>query len=358
MGRPEPILSPPRPRRDHGFHPIRVAEVVQETADAVSLVLEVPTELADVFAYEPGQFCNLRVAVDGEPQMRCYSMSSAPVMDEAMQVTVKRVPGGIVSNWIVDRVRDGDTVELSPPTGFFQLTDTAGPFVAFAAGSGITPVLSLVKTALVTTSRVVRLHYANRDAQSVIFDTTLSELETRYPDRLTVVRTFDVEHGLLTADAVTAFADESARDGEFYLCGPGPYMEVVEQGLGILRVEAERIRIERFAQTDLRMGAPPAAPEPAQATRVTIELDGRTDVTDHRAGTTILQTARQMGMAPPFSCESGSCATCMARIVEGSVSMFVNNALTPEEVEEGWILTCQSVPTSAAVRVVYGFEED
>jgi 3-ketosteroid 9alpha-monooxygenase subunit B len=357
MARPEPTLSASRPLRDHGFHRLHVADVVTETPDTVSLVLDVPAELAATFAYAAGQFCNVRVEIESETHVRCYSMSSAPALGEAMQVTVKRVAGGTVSNWINDHLAAGDTVELSPPTGFFQLTDTDGELVAFAAGSGITPVFSLVKTALATTTRTVRLHYANRDRTSVIFDAELRRLEEGHRERLTVARSYDVDHGLLTEDAVRTVAADAAPMGEFYVCGPAPYMEIVEHGLEGLGVEPSRVHRERFSTAELLVGVqrPPAAP--AGGTTVTIELDGRTGSTAHRPGTTILQTARQMAMSPPFSCESGSCATCMARLVEGSVSMFVNNALTPDEVEEGWILTCQSVPTTAAVHVVYGFDE-
>ncbi len=352
MAWPEPIVSVARPLRDHGFHPIRVARVVDETTAAVSLVLEVPSELSDAFAYRSGQFCNVRVKISGSSENRYYSMSSSPVLGEEMAVTVKRVPGGIVSNWINDHVRAGDVVELAPPTGFFQLTDTSADLVAFAAGSGITPVFSLLKTALATTQRTVRLHYANHDQAGVIFDAELRALERRYPERLVVARSYDVENGLLTTERVTTFAAAGRGSCEFYICGPAPYMAIVERGLGALEVEATRIHIERFTQTDLPVEAT-RAPEVVGATRVTVELDGRSDTADHRHGTTILQTARQMGMSPPFSCESGNCATCMARLIGGSVSMFVNNALTAEEVADGWILTCQSVPTAAAVHVVY-----
>jgi 3-ketosteroid 9alpha-monooxygenase subunit B len=353
MAPPEPTLSVARPPRDHAFHALRVDRVVCETPAAVSVVLDVPSELADTFAYRSGQFCNVRVQIDDRSEMRCYSMSSSPALGEPMTVTVKRVPEGIVSNWINDHLDVGDWVELAPPTGFFQLTDTTGDLVAFAAGSGITPVFSLLKTALATTERTVRLHYANRDRDSVIFDAELRELQRRHGERLVVVHSYDVELGLLTPEAVTAFATSASGASEFYICGPGPHMDVVERGLGALGVAAPRIHIERFTQPDQPVVAATVAPEPLRATRVTVELDGRTDTTDHHPGTTILQTARQMAMAPPFSCESGNCATCMARLVGGSVSMFVNNALTPEEVEDGWILTCQSVPTASAVHVVY-----
>jgi 3-ketosteroid 9alpha-monooxygenase subunit B len=355
MASPEPTLSVARPLRDHGFHSLRVARMVSETSSAVSVVLDVPPELSATFAYRPGQFCNVRLPIDGRSEMRCYSMSSSPALGETMAVTVKRVPGGIVSNWINDHLRAGDVVEMAPPSGFFQLTDTSSDLVAFAAGSGITPVFSLLKTALATTERTVRLHYANRDRASVIFDAALGELQRAHPDRLIVVHSYDVEHGLLTPETVTAFAT-AAADSEFYICGPAPYMDIVESGLRTLDVEAARIHIERFTPADPPVEVAPLTPEAVGVARVTIELDGRSDTTDHRPGTTVLQTARQMGMAPPFSCEAGNCATCMARLVEGSVSMFVNNALTAEEVEDGWILTCQSVPTAPAVHVVYDIQ--
>jgi ferredoxin-NADP reductase len=218
-------------------------------------------------------------------------------------------------------------------------------------------VFSLLKTALATTGRTVRLHYANRDQASVIFDAELRQLQRLHPERLVVVHSYDVEHGLITPATVAAFATAAAAaGGEFYVCGPGPYLDVVERGLGTLHLEAARVHIERFAPADGPVAAVPLAPEKVGDTRVTVELDGRSLTTDHHPGTTILQTARQMGMSPPFSCESGNCATCMARLVGGSVSMFVNNALTDEEVEDGWILTCQSVPTASAVHVVYDLE--
>jgi ferredoxin-NADP reductase len=320
---------------------------VQETADACSFVLDVPGEFAPEFAYEPGQFCNFRLLLDGEPHIRCYSMSSAPAVDAELQVTVKRVPGGVVSNRMIDTLSPGDVIEVSRPAGFFRLTGD-GDVVAFAGGSGITPVFSLIKTALATTSRRIRLLYANRDRDSVIFAAELERLVEEHGDRLTVVHHLDVEHGFVGPDDVREFV-EGADDPQCYICGPDVFMTIVEDALGARGVDAGRIHIERFTRN--------AAPEPAGAEtngcRVTIELDGRTDTTDHHSGTTILQTARQMGMAPPFSCESGNCATCMAKLVDGEVSMFVNNVLDDDEVADGWILTCQSVPTSPAVHVVY-----
>jgi 3-ketosteroid 9alpha-monooxygenase subunit B len=344
-------------QRDHGFHALRVARIVTETADAISLVLDVPPPLREAFAYEAGQFCTFRVHVDGETNLRCYSMSSAPAVDDELQVTVKRVPDGIVSNWMNDSLAVGDEIETTLPAGIFCLGEGEGDIVAFAAGSGITPVISLVKEAMSTTPRRVHLLYANRDLESTIFRAELDALAARHPDRLRVQHHLDVVDGYVDAVITRRFAGELPADTDAYVCGPTPFMDIVEDALLGSGLDPARLHIERFGHpVDTIIDDAEAEPEASGPTMVTIELDGRTDTAEHRAGTTILQTARQLGMSPPFSCESGNCATCMARLVEGTVTMHANNALTDEEVDEGWVLTCQSVPTSATVSVIYGFD--
>jgi 3-ketosteroid 9alpha-monooxygenase subunit B len=337
--------------RDHRFHPLRIARIVRETADTRSFVLEVPPELQSAFAYEAGQFCTFRAWIEGRPYLRCYSMSSSPAVDDELQVTVKRVPGGVVSNWMNDALAPGDVIETSCPAGVFCPSPSDDDLAAFSAGSGITPVLSIVKTTLATTSRRVRLLYANRDRDAIIFAPDLDRLVEQYPGRLEVVHHLDVEHGFVDADAVGALATIAA-DVEYFICGPEPFMDIVESTLLGFDVDAWRVHIERFtpAEPTPLMEAPNGAPT---SSSVTIEHDGRSDTVDHRPGTTVLQTARQMGMAPPFSCESGSCATCMAKVVEGDVTMYVNNALTDDEIAEGWVLTCQAVPATPSVHVVY-----
>jgi 3-ketosteroid 9alpha-monooxygenase subunit B len=337
--------------QDHGFHPLRVARLVRETADASSFVLDVPDDLARAFAYAAGQFCTFRVRVNGQTHLRCYSMSSSPAIDTDFQVTVKRTPGGVVSNWMNDHLEAGDLLEVTRPAGVFCLGPSEVDVVAFGAGSGITPVHSLIKTALATTSRRVRLLYANRDRDSVIFGSELDALEARHPERFDVSHHLDVERGFVEPEVIAGFALTNT-ECDFYVCGPGAFMDIVERTLLAGGVGPERIHIERFTPAE-PLSEPEQARLGASATRVAIDLAGRSDTTDHRPGTTILQTARQMGMSPPFSCESGSCATCMARLVTGTVTMHVNNALTEDEVAEGWILTCQSVPTSPSVHVVY-----
>jgi ferredoxin-NADP reductase len=295
-----------------------VARVITETAEASSFVLDT------TMPYVAGQFVTVRVTIDGEAHQRCYSMSSAPGVDDEFVITVKRVPGGLVSNWLLDNVAAGSTLEVSEPAGRFVLGDR--PVVAFAAGSGITPIASLLKV------RPGRLLYANRDRASTIFPS------------LPAVHHFDVEDGYVDEAAVKALLDDEA---DYFVCGPTPFMDVVEAALLGAGVPSERIRIERFTPVAVDVD------DPTGPCRITIELHGRTGETDHHPGTTILQAARQLGMSPPFSCESGSCATCMAHLESGEVRMHVNNALTDDEVDEGWILTCQSVPTSSSVHVIY-----
>jgi len=340
---------------DHGFHTLRVGEVVRETAEASSIILDVPAALRQAFAYEAGQFCTFRVAVGGRRYVRCYSMSSSPAVDSELRVTVKRTAGGVVSNWMNDHLAVGDLLEVARPAGFFRLGAGQGDIVAFSAGSGITPVHSLLKTALATTSRRVRLLYANRDLDAIIFRSEIEALERAHRKRFTLSHHLDTVHGLVQSDSIRDFVD-AAEDAEFYLCGPESFMDLVEKTLLADGVGADRIHIERFTPGDWLSGPEPDDPS-GVASRVTIDLDGRTETTDHRPGTTILQTARQLGMSPPFSCESGSCATCMARLLEGSASMHVNNALTADEVTDGWVLTCQALPTSPLVHVAYGYEE-
>ena len=343
-------------RRDHGFHALRVKEVVQETADTCSFVLDVPADLGPTFRYRAGQFCTFRAHVGGEELHRCYSMSSAPEVDGDLTVTVKRVPGGAVSNWLNDSVAAGDVLEVTKPAGVFCVRDGDRPVVAYCGGSGVTPVMSITKSVLATSSRPVRVLYANRDRDSVIFDAELRALQEQHGDRLEVQHHFDSDGGFLDAAGVAAFAGGN-EDGDFYVCGPGPFMDLVERTLLDLGVDAERILIERFVAAANpavpTAGTQEASSETVVPDELTIILKGRSHTVKYRAGDTVLETARRGSLAAPYSCESGNCATCMAMLHDGTVTMRVNNALTPEEVEEGWILTCQSLPEGEKITVEY-----
>jgi 3-ketosteroid 9alpha-monooxygenase subunit B len=333
---------------DHQYHPLTVADVVDETADTRSFVLEIPPELEEAFVYAAGQFCTFRASIGGESVVRCYSMSSSPDLDEPFTTTVKRVPDGLMSNWANDMLASGDTIDVLRPTGLFVLHDRATPVVAFAGGSGITPVISIIKSALVATERNVRLVYANSDADAVIFAEELDRLGAEHPDRLSVHHHLDSERGFLDAAACAALAGDDT-DADFYLCGPGPYMDTVESGLATLGVDPGHVFIERFVLPEQA----PAEPEGSVTESVVIRLAGKETRLSYHAGDTILETARRGGLNPPFSCEQGNCATCMAHLDEGSVTMRVNNALSADEVNERWVLTCQSIPGSPEVLVDY-----
>ncbi|HVH08144.1 MAG TPA: ferredoxin--NADP reductase [Myxococcota bacterium] len=338
------------------YHPLRVAEVVDETADARSLVLDVPEALRPLFAYRPGQFLTFRVPVDGKRLVRCYSLASAPDVEGGHKVTVKRVAGGRVSNWMNESVRAGDVLEVMRPAGRFLLTGRDAEVVLFGAGSGITPVISILKSALAG-GRRARLLYANRDRDSIIFRDEIAALERRYPDRLRVVHRLDVEHGFADAAAVRGFA-ASAGDADHYVCGPGPFMDLVERELVASGVPRERLFIERFeyagdgAPRDL-VAEPAAASVADGATIATIRLDGAERDVDVKPGETIVQAARRAGLEPPTSCEEGYCACCMARLREGAGEMKANDVLTPSQLAEGWVLTCQLCPTTKRVRIEY-----
>ncbi|MEZ0366622.1 2Fe-2S iron-sulfur cluster-binding protein [Mycobacterium sp. pUA109] len=328
----------------HVFQQATVTRIIKETADARTFVLA-PQEAP--FSYRAGQYCTFRVQVDGEELYRSYSMSSAPETDTELMTTVKRVPGGKVSNWMLDNVVEGDELTMTRPAGTFCLDSAAVPVLGFAGGSGITPLLSLAKSALAGTDRSVRLLCADRDAGSALFDAALAELAARHPGRLSVRRHLDADDGLLDAAAVREFvgADTGA---DCYVCGPEGFMTVVRSALP----GPGRVFVEDFDIPTPKAPAPTAATAEATGT-VTIHLERKKVSVPRVAGETLLESARRAGLAPPFSCEAGNCGTCMAHISEGSATMRVNDALDDDEVADGYILTCQGVPDTASITVHY-----
>lgn len=332
------------------FKRATVTRVIEETADARTFALA-PQE--GNFAYRAGQFCTFRVRIDGEELLRSYSMSSAPEIDAELAVTVRRVPGGRVSNWLIDNLSKGDEVELTEPHGVFCLRpDAEVPVLGFCGGSGITPVISIAKSALVSTNRRVRLLCADRDQPSAIFTQALADLAARHPGRLEVTRHLDDASGLLTAADIRAFVGADT-DADIYLCGPTGFMDLVESALP----GPGRVFVERFGGTaplpQQAGDAPVSEASQVLSGTVTIILGRRKATVPRRPNETLLDSARRGGLAPPFSCESGTCATCMAHVEEGEVSMRVNEALTPDEVADGYVLTCQGIPESEKVVVRY-----
>jgi ferredoxin-NADP reductase len=230
------------------------------------------------------------------------------------------------------------------------LHDSDRELIAFAGGSGITPVFSLLRTALTSGKRAARLFYANRSRDAVIFDEALASLSMRHGDRFVLRHHLDDNSGFVTQADIEAFVQDAA-DADVYICGPNEFMETVRTALSAAGVPADRVHVEHFDVNDVTAAAPPDTE--VVTDEVTIVLDGTTTTASYDSGNTLLQTARMAGLRAPSSCEIGSCGTCMARLTQGTARMINNDALEPDEVDEGWVLTCQALPTSASVRVVY-----
>jgi 3-ketosteroid 9alpha-monooxygenase subunit B len=333
------------------FAPLRIKRVVRETTDAVSLVLEVPADHSHRFGYQSGQFLTLRIEVGGQEHRRCYSMSSAPLTGEDLRITVKRDRDGVVSNWLNDHAGVGDDIHAAPPAGRFVLRDTGREVIAFAGGSGVTPVFSLIRTLLADSARSVRLFYANRGKDSVIFADSLALLVDRHPDRLIVEHHLDEDSGVVSPAEIESFLSAGATDADYYICGPAPFMDTVEATLSATGIARDRLHLERFSVTEIEMPAAEAAA--VVTTEVTINLDGKVVTTPYKLGHTVLQMARLSDLKAPASCETGSCGTCMAQVVHGSARMINNDALDDDEVADGLILTCQAIPTSPTISVIY-----
>jgi 3-ketosteroid 9alpha-monooxygenase subunit B len=252
-----------------------VARVVRENHDSCSLVFEVPPSLAERFRYRAGQFLSFKIPYQGKVLTRSYSLSSSPDCDPEHKVTVKRIEDGRVSNWINDEVKPGDTLMVVPPSGLFVLNDKKRKIVLFAGGSGITPCISIIKTALRATTRKLELVYANRDERSIIFADELEELERQHPDRLEIVHSLDDRDGYLDVKRVEHRAVDSL-EADFYLCGPAAFMDTVERALAALHVPSEQIHIERFI-------SPPDPDEAARARAEAAAAEEEGEVTPCRA---------------------------------------------------------------------------
>jgi 3-ketosteroid 9alpha-monooxygenase subunit B len=336
------------------FHPLQVARIVEETHDAKSIVFAIPPALRGAFRYEAGQFLTLEIEHDGARVRRCYSLASSPVCDDEHKVTVKRVAGGRISNWVNDRLREGDVVSVMPPEGRFVLGTGAAPLLLFAGGSGVTPVISIVKTAMVTTQRAARLVYANRDARSVIFGRELAEFQQKHPGRIEIVHRTDDVHGFLDAASVKALV--TSRDVDAYLCGPGPFMTAVERGLADAGVDGARVRVERFISPSDAPRVPQASPAPIAGgapPTIGITLNKKRVDVPYAPGQSILRAALDAGLDVPFSCEEGFCGCCVAKLCEGSVVMEADDALTEDEKKRGMVLTCQARPRTSVCSVEY-----
>ena len=334
---------------------LTVSGVIDETPDARSLVFDVPDELKDKFAYKPGQFLTLRIPSDRTGSVaRCYSLASSPFTDDSPKVTVKRTSDGYGSNWVCDNVEPGDTLEVLPPSGVFTPKNLDDDLLLFGAGSGITPVMSILKSALSQGSGSVVLVYANRDFESVIFGQELRELAAKYADRLTVVHWVEPLQGLPTARQLATLATPFTEH-EIFMCGPGPFMDVVHDALSLLSVPRNRIHAEVFNSL---AGDPFAAVAPvelsdeesADAATVEVELDGEVHTMDWPRKQTLVDIMLAKGIDVPYSCQEGECGSCACTVLDGKVEMDNSEILDPEDIENGYVLGCQAHPVSDFVK--------
>ena len=335
------------------YHQLRVAKIVQETPDARSFVLEVPADLADKFSYRAGQFLTFKVPHDAGAFNRCYSLSSAPETDgKHLKVTVKRVAGGKGSNWFNDALREGGSLHVMPPAGRFVLKDGTAPLLLFGGGSGITPMMSLIKSALKSGTRKIRLFYANRDKASIIFDNELLGLIASNPARLEVIHHLDAEQGLTKPEEIHA-ALKGYETAEAYLCGPGPFMTLVERTLSDAGMAREKILVERFEASG--NDAVPVEQEEGEVipSEITIHFENKAHKVPYKKGQTILEAARAAGLNPLSSCEEGFCASCAAKTIKGKVVLAKNDIYTADDLANNWILTCQGHCFGPEVEITY-----
>lgn len=353
-----------------GFHTLRIAGVRREIDDAISLELEVPPELRDAFRFTAGQHLTVRADIDGEEVRRNYSLCVAPHENE-WRVAIKQIAGGAFSTWANRAVKAGDMLDVMPPHGSFTWTfDPArsANYVGFAGGSGITPVLSLLKTALaVEPDSDFTLLYGNRASNSVMFLEELAALKNRFMGRLQIYHFLEDEeeevelfNGRLDSakitDVLRSLVDPSTIDAAF-ICGPGPMMDAAEAGLIAAGVASDNILIERFtvgAMSAEQLAVARALEQKAAGLKVQVTLEGRrrTLTFDADKGS-ILENARAAGLPAPFACKAGVCATCRAKLVRGEVTMKANYGLSADEVAQGYVLTCQAVPLTDDVALDY-----
>lgn len=350
------------------FHPLTVKHIRKETDDCISVQFEIPSELRDAFRFQQGQNITIRKTLQGEELRRNYSICTAPSQGE-LRVAIKRIPHGRFSNWANDNLKVGDSLEVLPPTGKFNTAlnpEARRHYLAFAAGSGITPVMSILRTTLeMEPQSHFTLVYGNRSRRSIIFRDALEDLKNRYMQRLQVIHILSREepdsplhHGRINGEKCRQLAAgliNLASIDEVFVCGPENMIQEVSSALEAAGFPSAQIHYERFT-TPHTSGKPIQASTAQRSAAANASIKVRIDgvVTQFNLAVeedTILNAALRAGADLPYACKGGMCATCKARLLEGRVEMDVNYALEAEEVKQGFILTCQSHPVTDSVFV-------
>ncbi len=354
------------------FHPLKVKKLVSETADAKSVYFDIPENLKSTFEYLPGQYLTLNVKINGEECRRAYSFSSSPITDSDPAVTIKKVDGGKFSTYVNEVLKEGDIIEVMPPMGkFTRITDlnAQNQYFMFAGGSGITPIMSIIKSVLKNEPKsIINLIYANRNKESIIFNDLLNKMHSENSDRLQIYHSLDQAEagfsgntGFLTANLIDSLVKQMAKAGyspEFYICGPSPLMDLVKNTLAGMGIAQAKIHTEYFTTPTSSNKA--ETPTPAKVEEnfdgnavALIEFNGREYEVKIKKGTTILDAAKDADVDPPYACTMGVCTTCRARLIEGSAIMDEREGLSDSEIADGFILTCQAHPTSSKLVLRY-----
>lgn len=351
------------------FHPLSIKEVKKETADCITVLFDVPPNLTTAFQFTQGQSLTMRTTINGEEVRRTYSICSSP-LDKQLRVAIKKVEGGLFSTFAFEQLKKWDILEVMPPVGsFYTALDPAQhkSYTAFASGSGITPILSIIKTTLATEpNSSFTLVCGNKSRSSIIFFEELEALKNKYINRFNLIHLLsrektdaDINFGRITKEKCSQLFDKLINiktTDEFFICGPENMIFSVKDFLSTNGVDEKKIHFELFTTPGQQKAAshmPHAASKEGPQSNITVKLDGRSfDFTiPTNSDTTILDAAMQQGADVPYACKGGVCCTCKAKLLEGEVSMDVHWGLEQEEIEQGYILTCQSHPKTEKVVV-------
>lgn len=355
-------------------YPLKVSQKIEETSQATSFAFEIPDHLQPKFKYEPGQFVSLFLNVRGEEISRSYSLCSSPGVDAEFKITVKRVEGGRGSNYLCDQVNEGDTLKVTPPSGhFFKHKPETKHFVLFGAGSGITPLFSILKYILTEKSEAhVTLVFANRSEDQIIYKDALQKWSDKYSNRLSIHHllsqpsaAWEAPTSRITEGWLKAFSKTLSQDPfEIYICGPDGYMDLVKQTLLSCDISPETIHQESFSTSTPAANKPKtdvdgktligkASPEMADSYEVEVTLSGETKTFAIKKDDSILEALIEAGENPPYSCMDGACMACMGKVTEGLVMQEDPGILTQENIDVGECLTCQAKPRSKNTKVSY-----
>ncbi len=352
------------------FHLLKVSKLIRETDDTVSVVFEIPDELKNEFSYKHGQYLTIKAPVDAVDNRRAYSISSSPFCDNRLQVTVKRVADGLVSSYINDKLKEGDSLEVMPPLGRFTFDldpQNKKTYFLVGGGSGITPLMSIIKSILTVELRSkVVLIYANRNEKSIIFKEELDSLINKFKDRFKLIHiisqplnSWEGLKGRINSELFNNLVNKHIKSeyssAEYFMCGPSGMMKMVESTLEEFDVPKSNIHKESFTAPLNEEGLVKGDEDEMEiVTRdVKIILYGDEHQVTVEPGDTVLTSAMYAGIDPPFSCQIGACSTCRAKLVSGKVVMDERESLTDEEIDDGYILTCQSHPLTDDVVVNY-----